>query len=239
MSLCPAGTTLFLHESLPQRRSRQAGAVARLQVRRGEPLPHPVPRLVALPQSPSENGPPGASADTAADALICPPATEPLDVEAPASGSLDAALEELVRGVASGSGLSVVGIRLLSHRIPLTVQVLVQRADGVDVNLDECAQISAPLGEALEASGLLGLAYVLEVSSPGIGEVLASDRDFTSFRGFPVEVVRHDADDTPRRQGLLLGRDERMVLLNVRGRTVRIPREEVSLVRLICPTDDS
>ncbi len=174
-----------------------------------------------MPQSPSESFQQGVAAETASPA------------------GLDAALENLARGVASGSGLSVLGIRLLSHRIPLTVQVLVQRADGVDVNLDECAQISAPLGEALEASGLLAQAYVLEVSSPGIGDVLASDRDFISFRGFPVDVVSHDPDVTPGRQGLLLGRDERMVLLNVRGRTVRIPREEVSLVRLICPTDDS
>ncbi|MEI7952826.1 MAG: ribosome assembly cofactor RimP [Synechococcaceae cyanobacterium ELA182] len=153
---------------------------------------------------------------------------------------LDAALQNLANGVASDLGLAVKAIRLLSHRLPLTVQVLVQRADGLDVSLDECARFSGPLGEALETSGLLSLAYVLEVSSPGIGEVLASDRDFTSFRGFPVEVLHHAEGSAEQvRQGLLLGRDERMVLLNMRGRTVRIPREEVLVVRLICPTDDS
>ena len=157
----------------------------------------------------------------------------------PALAGLDAALKELARGVTIGSELTVVGIHMLSHRIPVTIQVLVQRADGVDVNLDECANVSAPLGEALEASGLLNFAYVLEVSSPGIGEELASDRDFTSFRGFPVAVLRHSDGAEQQREGLLLGRDESMVLLNVRGRTVRIPREEVLRVRLICPTDDS
>ncbi len=166
-------------------------------------------------------------------------APEVLGSVSPSAAGLDAALEELARSVAVGSELTVVGIRMLSHRIPVTIQVLVQRADGVDVNLDECANISAPLGEALEASGLLNFAYVLEVSSPGIGEELASDRDFTSFRGFPVAVLRHSDGAEQQREGLLLGRDESMVLLNVRGRTVRIPREEVLRVRLICPTDDS
>jgi ribosome maturation factor RimP len=161
------------------------------------------------------------------------------DVATPAAPGLDAALEHLARGVAIGAELTVVGIRLLSHRIPVTIQVLVQRADGLDVSLDECASISAPLGEALEASGLISFAYVLEVSSPGIGEDLASDRDFTSFRGFPVEVLRHSEGAEQVREGLLLGRDESMLLLNVRGRTVRIPRDEVLRVRLICPTDDS
>ncbi len=161
------------------------------------------------------------------------------DVATPVPPGLDAALEHLASGVAGVAALTVVGIRLLSHRIPVTIQVLVQRADGLDVNLDECASISAPLGEALEASGLLSFAYVLEVSSPGIGEDLASDRDFTSFRGFPVEVLRHSEGAEQVREGLLLGRDESMLLLNVRGRTVRIPRDEVLRVRLICPTDDS
>ncbi len=157
----------------------------------------------------------------------------------PAAADLDQALAAVAGEVAQDLGLSVVGLRLLSHRIPLTVQVLVQRADGLDVSLDECARFSSPLGEALEASGLLTLSYMLEVSSPGIGEELASDRDFTSFRGFPVEVVRQAEGGEQLRQGLLLGRDERMLLLNMRGRTVRIPREEVVKVRLICPTDDS
>ena len=74
--------------------------------------------------------------------------------------------------------LTVQSVEVLAHRIPLTVVVRVQRADGTDVNLDECAAVSGPLAEALEASGLLTMAYVLEVSSPGIGEELLTDRDF-------------------------------------------------------------
>ena len=202
-----------------------------------------------MPQSIPETSQQGVASATAAGSQASPEsgalADAPGQPDAPLSpeavpADLDAALQNLANGVASDLGLSVKAIRLLSHRLPLTVQVLVQRADGLDVSLDECARFSGPLGEALEASGLLSLAYVLEVSSPGIGEVLASDRDFTSFRGFPVEVQHHaDGSAEQVRQGLLLGRDERMLLLNMRGRTVRIPREEVLCVRLICPTDDS
>lgn len=195
----------------------------------------PDPLLVVLSQSSPNSCSQGGGTDLTG-ASLAPMAP---DFATPAPAGLDAALEHLARGVAIGAELTVVGIRLLSHRIPVTIQVLVQRADGLDVSLDECASISSPLGEALEASGLLSFAYVLEVSSPGIGEDLASDRDFTSFRGFPVEVLRHSEGAEQVREGLLLGRDESMLLLNVRGRTVRIPRDEVLRVRLICPTDDS
>jgi ribosome maturation factor RimP len=151
---------------------------------------------------------------------------------------LTAEVESLCRRVALPSSLEVKSVQLFTHRIPMTVQVMVQRLDGGDVTLEECALLSAPLGEALEAADLLEAPYVLEVSSPGIGEDLRSDRDFTSFRGFPVEVVLKEASGgRATREGLLLGRDGQAVQLNVRGRTVRLPREEVVQVRLVTPAD--
>ncbi len=152
---------------------------------------------------------------------------------------LIADLERLADLVAAQAGLELQGVDVLTHRIPMTVRVRVQRRDGTDVSLDECAALSGPLGEALEASGLIESAYVLEVSSPGIGDDLRSDRDFDSFRGFPVEVLRRESDGGPSRlTGLLLGRDAQTLLLNLRGRTVRIPREEVEQVRLTSPEAD-
>jgi ribosome maturation factor RimP len=152
---------------------------------------------------------------------------------------LIADLERLADLVAAQAGLELQGVDVLTHRIPMTVRVRVQRRDGTDVSLDECAALSGPLGEALEASGLIESAYVLEVSSPGIGDDLRSDRDFDSFRGFPVEVLRRESDGGPSRlTGLLLGRDAQALLLNLRGRTVRIPREEVEQVRLTSPEAD-
>jgi ribosome maturation factor RimP len=149
-----------------------------------------------------------------------------------------AELEQLCRKVALEAGLKVTEVLVLAHRIPMTVQVIVQRADGDDVNLDECAALSSPLGEALEAADLLKAAYVLEVSSPGIGEELSSDRDFLSFRGFPVEVLRREPDGTEvTREGLLLGRDEQAVQLNVRGRTVHLARADLVRVRLVTPAE--
>lgn len=149
-------------------------------------------------------------------------------------------LEQLARPVAQAAHLEVQSVEVVAHRIPLTVVVRVQRADGTDVNLDECAAVSVPLAEALEASGLLTMAYVLEVSSPGIGEDLLSDRDFASFRGFPVEVLRRDAGGAEvRRRGHLLGRNDQVVQLNERGRILRIPRDEVLRVRLTDAPPDS
>ncbi len=148
-------------------------------------------------------------------------------------------LERHAAQVASQAGLELEGVEVLTHRIPMTVRVRVQRRDGSDVSLDECAALSGPLGEVLDAEGLIEGAYVLEVSSPGIADELHSDRDFHSFRGFPVEVLRRESSGGPSRLlGLLLGRDDQAVRLNLRGRTLCIPREEVLQVRLTSPEAD-
>jgi len=149
-----------------------------------------------------------------------------------------AELERLAATEALAADLQVVAVHLHTHRIPMTVQVMVRRSDGSDVNLDACAAFSGPLGEALEGAALLESPYVLEVSSPGIEDELTSDRDFNSFRGFPVAVTLNDGQGTEQiREGLLLGRDALEVRLNVRGRTLRLNRAAVTHVRLVSPRD--
>ena len=102
-------------------------------------------------------------------------------------------IERLASQVAADAGFQVCGVQLLTHRIPMTLQVQLRLADGGDVSLDNCASFSGVLGEALEAVSLIEEAYVLEISSPGIPETLNEDRDFRSFRGFPVCVRYRDA----------------------------------------------
>ena len=145
-------------------------------------------------------------------------------------------LETLVTDVAASKGFALCGIQLLTHMSPMTLEVQIRHSSGADVSLDDCAGFSGVLGDALEASTLLTDAYVLEISSPGIGDQLSSDRDFETFRGFPVEVQHRDKDDNLQRlEGLLLERDADTLQINIRGRIKRIPRDGVIGVRLTSP----
>ncbi len=149
---------------------------------------------------------------------------------------LIADLRQLACQQAADAQLSVVDVQIQSNRLPLSLLIQVRRSDGGDVNLDECARFSGAISERLDSSDLLSEPYVLEISSPGIGEELLDDRDFRSFRGFPVEVRFLDgAGAVVAREGLLLERDEQFVCLNLHGRTSRIPRADVLGVRLTTP----
>ena len=119
----------------------------------------------------------------------------------------------------------------------MTVQIQIRRANGEDVTLDDCAGLSGPIGDAIEALSLLSEAYVLEISSPGIGELLQSDRDFQTFKGFPVDVSFEDGEGHPQTlAGSLLERSADHLEINIKGRIKRIPRSSVSSVRLTSPT---
>jgi ribosome maturation factor RimP len=143
-------------------------------------------------------------------------------------------LERLIGQAATASGMHLCGVQLFTHSIPMTLQVLIRPRPGGDVTLDQCAAFSSVLDGVLESADLLREPYVLEVSSPGLGDDLRDDRDFRSFRGFPVQVsVRDDSGHTQQRDGLLLERTDSDLHINVRGRVVRIPRGSVERVRLV------
>ena len=145
-------------------------------------------------------------------------------------------LETLASSVATVQGFELCGIQRLTHMAPMTLEGHLRHSNGADISLDDCAGFSGRLGDALEEAQLLAEAYVLEISSPGIGETLSSDRDFQTFRGFPVEVVHHDGDDAEQRlEGLLLERDDDTLQINIRGRIKRLPRDRVLSVRLTTP----
>ena len=94
--------------------------------------------------------------------------------------------------------------------------------------------MSRALEAALDVRQLVPGAYVLEVSSPGVSELLTTDREFLSFRGFPVMVqTREPYRDHQEWIGRLVGRDQDCVRLNQKGRAIAIPRTLVTHVQLI------
>jgi len=75
--------------------------------------------------------------------------------------------------------------------------------------------------------------YEICVASPGIGQFLRTERDFLSFRGFPIAVrVKQEYKKKMLFEGTLVERDENNVLVSLKGRIVKIPRELIETVSL-------
>ncbi|MFL0781680.1 MAG: ribosome maturation factor RimP [Prochlorococcus sp.] len=145
-------------------------------------------------------------------------------------------LESLASKTATDHGFELCGVQLLTHMIPMTVQVQIRQRGSSEISLDDCASFSRLFGEVLETSNMLNESYVLEISSPGIGEQLQSDRDFKTFKGFPVEVHYREFNDGERSQsGSLVERNQEHLQINIKGRLRSFPLDNVISVRLTSP----
>ncbi|MEL6489876.1 MAG: ribosome maturation factor RimP [Cyanobacteria bacterium J06634_6] len=140
---------------------------------------------------------------------------------------------ELASPLAKSVGLEIVEAVFMTNQSPPVLQITVRNPNQEDTGLDDCERLNSVLAEALDESDIIPDAYVLEISSPGVSDVLTSDRDFSVFKGFPVEVQLSEPHKNKQVwKGSLMGRDEEKVSLNLKGRPVKLPRQLVRSVQL-------
>ncbi|EDX86359.1 conserved hypothetical protein [Synechococcus sp. PCC 7335] len=140
---------------------------------------------------------------------------------------------ELAAPVADRVGLEIVDAVFQTNQSPPVLRLDVRNPTQEDTGLNDCERLSIALTEALDESNLIPDAYVLEVSSPGVSDVLSSDRDFKVFKGFPVEVRLSEPYKSKQIwRGSLIGRDDDKLTLNLKGRPVKIPQALVQSVQL-------
>jgi len=139
---------------------------------------------------------------------------------------------ELATPVAEALGLDVVGAVFHTHQNPPVLRVDV-RNQQQDTSLDDCERMSQAFEAVLDETALIPDAYVLEVSSPGVPEALTTDREFVSFKGFPVTVtVTEPYKGQSIWSGQLVKRDDDAIHLSRKGRAIAIPRSLVQAVQL-------
>lgn len=75
-----------------------------------------------------------------------------------------------------------------------------------EISLADCERLSRELGTALDVEDVIGHAYHLEVSSPGVDRPLRTLDHFRRFIGQEIKVKLHDGVDGRRNfKGVLLG----------------------------------
>jgi ribosome maturation factor RimP len=146
---------------------------------------------------------------------------------------LTAQVLEIATPIAADFQLEIVDVTFHTNHSPPVLRVDVRNLVQ-DTALQDCETMSVALDAALEEANVIPDAYVLEVSSPGIPNVLTTDREFMSFRGFPV-IVKFKDETTgaaQEKKGSLIRRDEDYVHLSQKGRAIKIKRSAVLQVEL-------
>ena len=121
---------------------------------------------------------------------------------------------QILEPIASGMGLDLEDVEIKSAGKNSIVQVSIDKDGGI--NLDEVAQISNQISEALDAQDVLGeKPYTLEVGSPGIDKDLTHPRHWRRNNGRLVKITFGSNSEV----GRIIESDEEKVSLEVKGKT--------------------
>jgi ribosome maturation factor RimP len=125
-----------------------------------------------------------------------------------------AALTRLIEPEAKALGFDLVRVQMIGGASDPTLQVMAERPDTRQLTIDDCADLSRRLSDALDAADPIEDAYRLEVSSPGIDRPLTRLKDFEDWKGHEARItLAEKLDGRKQFKGELGG---------VEGRTVAI-----------------
>jgi len=143
----------------------------------------------------------------------------------------------VVEPIVRDHGLEVVDAGVSRGRGRARVRLVVDTPQGDGrVLVDTCARVSREVGHGLDAADLIGGAYLLEVTSPGIDRVLARELDFARVVGRRVEIETREPIDGRRRfKGRLERFEADVAHLELDGKAVAIPFEKVARARAFHP----
>ena len=119
-------------------------------------------------------------------------------------------------------GLDLEDVEIKSAGKHSIVQVSIDKDGGI--NLDEVAQISNRISEALDAKDVLGeKPYTLEVGSPGIDRALTLPRHWRRNNGRLVKINFGSNSEI----GRIIESDDEKVSLEVKGKTRSINFDKI------------
>ena len=142
-------------------------------------------------------------------------------------------LEKLLEKVANVLDFEICSLNTQTNKHPIVIEIKIKKTNGDDISLDDCALFNTPASQEIENSNLLNCSYVLEISSQGVRDELTSERDFKTFKGFPVNVELNQKNSKIKfLNGLLYEKSKDYLAINIKGRIKKIPFNEVLKISL-------
>ncbi|AEF85626.1 conserved hypothetical protein [Treponema primitia ZAS-2] len=139
--------------------------------------------------------------------------------------SLFETLEPVVRGL----GLAIVELALSRHKSSVQVRLVVCKAGGGNVGVDDCSRAHRALLPRLELV-FPGQDMYVEVGSPGIDRVIKDGSEFVYYLGRGIKCYRTDISDWTG--GILESADEKGVVLKGKDGMTEIVYELIAKAKL-------
>ena len=140
--------------------------------------------------------------------------------------------EELIMPIIEQNQFELVDVEYVKEVGNWYLRAYIDKPGGITV--DDCEVVSRALSDLLDKHDFIEDAYVLEVSSPGLGRPLKKEKDFARSIGEEVDVrtfraISHQKEFT----GILRDYDKEKIVLEMEDQELlEIARADIALIRL-------
>lgn len=140
--------------------------------------------------------------------------------------------EELISPIIEQNQFELVDVEYVKEGGTWYLRAYIDKPGGITV--DDCEVVSRALSDLLDKHDFIEDAYVLEVSSPGLGRPLKKEKDFARSIGEEVDVrtfqaISHQKEFT----GILRDYDKEKIVLEMEDQELlEIARADIALIRL-------
>jgi len=142
------------------------------------------------------------------------------------------ALDKLVKSTVEGLGYILWGYEYRPHSESALLRIFIEKEEGVTV--DDCAKVSRQIGAVLDVENLIPVAYILEVSSPGMDRVLFTPEQYTDYLGDNIKIrTRTAINDRRNFKGTLKDVNETQLTINVDNQDFEIPFDIIDRTRVV------
>ena len=138
----------------------------------------------------------------------------------------------MVLPIIEANNLELVDVEYVKEGSDYYLRIYADKEGGITIG--DCEIVNRAMSDLLDADDFIKDAYILEVSSPGLGRPLKKEKDFKRSLGEQVEVRLYRAVDRQKEfTGALAAYDEDTVTLRFEdGTETSFEKKDIALIRL-------
>lgn len=140
--------------------------------------------------------------------------------------------EQLLTPIVEEYGFELVDVEYVKEGSTWYLRSYIDKPGGISI--DDCEKVSRRLSDLLDQEDFIEDAYIMEVSSPGLGRPLKKEKDFRRSLGEEVEIRTYRMMDKQKEfTGILKDYDENTVTITLADETEKtFDKDDIALIRL-------
>ena len=140
--------------------------------------------------------------------------------------------EALLMPIIEANHFELVDVEYVKEAGTWYLRAYVDKEGGITI--DDCETVSRAFSVLLDQEDFIDDAYILEVSSPGLGRPLKKEKDYIRGMGKEVEIRTYKAlEGSKEFYGTLCAYDDKTVTIRQEdGSDRKFERNEIALIRL-------